>query len=296
MKEIIAPIKRELLLAELSQLEPLRTTRHGSNEIYVFDANSSPNLMREVGRLREEAFRDGGGGTGNEVDIDTDDCATDGYRQLIAWDPNALEIVGGYRFIICKDSHPNHLSTEHYFSFSDEFRDNYLPYTIELGRAFIKNSGDAMKSIFALDNLWDGIGALIKTNPQAKYLLGKVTMYESYNIEARNMFYYFLNKYYPDAEKLVCGLNPLEMDIDASLYQTIFTGENFQEDYKILRTRIRDYGEIIPPLFNAYINLTSSMRVFDSVPNPELGNVFETGILVPIGSIYPDKYERYTSW
>lgn len=296
MKEIIPAVERNLLREELAKLELLRTTRHGGNEIYVFDAQTAPNLMREVGRLREEAFRDGGGGSGNELDIDDDDMALDGYKQLVAWDPIAHEIIGGYRFIISHDSCPKHMSTEHYFRFSDQFREEYLPHTLELGRAFVKSSGDALKSIYALDNIWDGIGALLKRHPEVKYLLGKVTMYSSYNIEARNMFFYFLRKYYPDTERLVEGINPLKMDINMDLYDTIFTGETFQDDYKILRSRIRDYDEIIPPMFNAYINITSTMKVFDSVYNPQLGDVYETCILVPVSSIYPDKLERYTTW
>ena len=111
MQEIIPAVDRALLREELAQLEPLRTTRHGGNVIYIFRAESSPNLMREVGRLREEAFREGGGGSGNELDIDSDDLATDGYQQLIAWNPESEEIIGGYRFIISHETHPKHLST-----------------------------------------------------------------------------------------------------------------------------------------------------------------------------------------
>ena len=296
MQEIIPAVDRALLREELAQLEPLRTTRHGGNVIYIFRAESSPNLMREVGRLREEAFREGGGGSGNELDIDSDDLATDGYQQLIAWNPESEEIIGGYRFIISHETHPKHLSTEHYFRFSDLFREKYMPHTLELGRAFVKSSGDALKSIYALDNIWDGIGALLKTHPEVKYLLGKVTMYSSYNTEARNMFFYFLRKYYPDTEHLIEGITPLEMNIDNAHYAEVFTGEEFAEDYKILRSRIREHEEIIPPMFNAYINLTGSMKVFDSVYNPELGDVYETCILVPVESIYRDKFERYTTW
>lgn len=297
MKPIINPIDREILLSELSSsAELLRTTRHGNNEIYSFTAASAPNLMREVGRLREEAFRSGGGGTGEEVDIDADDMATDGYCQLIAWDPTTKEVIGGYRYIICSSSEQKHLSTEHYFRFSQEFREEYLPYTLELGRAFVNPGVDMLRGVYALDNLWDGIGALIKNNSNIKYLLGKVTMYSSYNIEARNMLFYFLRKHYPTSNNLVEGLHPISMDIDTESLNKIFTGSSFDEDYKILRAKIRDFEEVIPPMFNAYINLTNAMRIFDSVYNPELGNVYETGILVPIESIYPAKYERYTTW
>ena len=299
MKPIIPPVDKELLLSELSQLEKIRDTHHGGNEIYVFSAQSSPNLMREVGRLREEAFRDGGGGTGMEIDIDEDDTAEDGYNQLIAWNPKAQEIVGGYRYIISHQQHPQHLSTEHYFKFSEQFREGYLPHTIELGRAFVRlkyQPTAEARFIYALDNLWDGIGALIALHPEAKYLLGKVTMYSSYNEEARNMLFYFLNRYFPDKQHLVEGLHPMHMDIDTEKYDKLFVGESYAENYGILRHSIREYNEMIPPLVNAYMNLSSSMKVFDTVPNKELGDVFETGILITIEDIYQDKYDRYTKW
>lgn len=295
-KPIISPVERELLIAELATVEKLRDTRHGNNEIYIFDAATAPNLMREVGRLREKAFRSGGGGTGNELDIDADDTAADGYHQLIAWDPSTQEVIGGYRYIICTTPDQKHLSTEHYFRFSQKFRDNYLSNTLELGRAFVSPEIEMIKGVYALDNLWDGIGALIKLNNRIKFLLGKVTMYSSYNLEARDMLFYFLRKHYPGSEGLVEGLDPITMDIDNEKYGAIFTGENFAEDYKILRTRIRDYNEVIPPMFNAYINITNAMHIFDSVHNHELGDVYETGILVPVATIHTDKYERYTTW
>ena len=299
MKPIISHVDKELILSELSQLEKVRDTHYGGNEIYVFEALHSPNLMREVARLREEAFRSGGGGTGEELDIDEDDTALDGYHQLIAWSPKDQEIIGGYRYIISHEKHPHHMSTEHYFKFSELFREDYLPYTIELGRAFVQlkyqASGDS-RSIYALDNLWDGIGALIALHPEAKYLLGKVTMYSSYNEEARNMLFYFLQRYFPDRQHLIEGIHPLEMNIDTEKFDKIFTGESYAENYNILRHAIREYKEIIPPLINAYMNLSSSMKTFDTVPNQELGGVYETGILITIKDIYHEKYDRYTKW
>ena len=293
---IIDPVDVALLKSELNEKTFLRKTNRGNNEIYVVNNECAPNVLREIGRLREVSFRAVGGGSGTPCDLDHFDLEDKACFQLVVWNPDADEIIGGYRFIISHETHPKHLSTEHYFRFSDLFRERYMPHTLELGRAFVKSSGDALKSIYALDNIWDGIGALLNTNPAVKYLLGKVTMYSSYNTEARNMFFYFLRKYYPDTEHLIEGITPLEMNIDNAHYAEVFTGENFAEDYKILRSRIREHEEIIPPMFNAYINLTGSMKVFDSVYNPELGDVYETCILVPVESIYRDKFERYTTW
>ena len=299
MEPIIAPVDRTLLLAELTPERKVRDTHKAGNEIYLFDAASCPNLMREVGRLREEAFRAAGGGTGCEVDIDEEDTAEDGYYQLIVWDPTAQEIVGGYRFIVCTTSTPRHLSTEHYFRFSDRFRRRYLPHTLELGRSFVQpiyQTRANAKSIYALDNLWDGLGAILVLNPKVKYLFGKVTMYTSYDKSARNALLWFLHHYFPDREGLVEGLHPIELDLDDPAYEELFSGETFQENYRILMQKIREKNEHIPPLINAYMNLSPSMKVFDTVINPDFGDVEETGILVIVPDIYPEKRDRYMRW
>ncbi len=299
MEPIIAPVDRSLLLAELTPERKVRDTKRAGNEIYLFVAAECPNLMREVGRLREEAFRGAGGGTGMEVDIDEEDLAEDGYCQLIVWDPAAQEIVGGYRFIVCTSSHPRHLSTEHYFRFSDRFRRRYLPHTLELGRSFVQPSYQTRantKSIYALDNLWDGLGAIVVLYPKIKYLFGKVTMYTSYKTVARNALIWFLRHYFPDREGLVEGIHPIDLDLDDPYYEQLFSGETFHDNYRILVQKIREVNEHIPPLVNAYMNLSPTMKVFDTVTNPDFGDVEETGILVTVPDIYPDKKERYLRW
>jgi YfiH family protein len=234
---IIEPVARELLLAELTPARKMRNTHRAGNEIYIFSAAECPSLMREVGRLREAAFRGAGGGTGQEVDIDEEDLAGDGYYQLIVWDPSAQEIVGGYRFIVCTTPNPRHLSTEHYFRFSERFRRKFLPRTIELGRSFVQPAYQARgnaKSIYALDNLWDGLGALIVLNPKAKYLFGKVTMYTTYKAVARNALIWFLRRYFPDRDQLVEGIHPIRLDLDDPYYEELFCGATYMENYRIL--------------------------------------------------------------
>lgn len=297
MEPIIDPVPRHLLEAELTPERLWRHTNKAGNCLYTFAAAEAPNLMQEIGRLRELSFRDGGGGTGLRVDIDEMDTATpDGYTQLIVWDPTAKEILGGYRYIIPRSTHPAHLSTEHYFEFSNTFREKYLPYTIELGRSFVQpkyQSRNNPKSLFALDNLWDGLGALIVRHPDMRYFFGKVTMYGDYNRSARNMLIYFLRKHFPDHENLIRSRYPVEMDIDKEAMAKIFTGKNYTEDYKILSRSIRDFDETIPPLINAYMNLSPTMKVFDTAMNPDFGNVEETGILITLDEIYIQKVERH---
>lgn len=297
MKPIIEPVSREILLSELKAEYRLRYTNKADNEIYTLTAEQAPNVMQEIGRLRELAFRTSGGGTGQSVDIDQMDTHKNGYTQLIVWDPRANEIIGGYRYIIPRISNPECLSTERYFEFSDRFRTEFLPYTIELGRSFIQPDYQAngpMKAIFALDNLWDGLGFLLVKNPDIKYLFGKVTMYETYNSQARNALIWFLKKYFPDRDGLMKTRFPVDMQIDQVEMERIFVGPNYAQDYKILSRKIRNFEEVIPPLINAYMNLSPTMRVFDTSLNHDFGGVQETGILITVSDLYADKLLRHT--
>ncbi len=298
MKEVIEPVAAELLEKELTPDRLLRRTGRGGNELYVISAIECPHTMLEIGRLRELAFRGAGGGTGESVDIDDDDRAVDGYKQLIVWDPASREILGGYRFIISTSSHPGHLSSEHYFRFSELFRTKYLPYTIELGRSFVipRKGPDGTRNpkiIYALDNLWDGLGALIRQNPKSKYFFGKVTMYGDYNRQARNILLYFLGKYFPDNENLLDPINPVPLDIDEGKMSAIFNGGSYAEDLKILYRQVRQHEENVPPLINSYMNLSPTMKVFGTVTNPDFGSVEETGLLITIEDIHPDKTRRH---
>jgi hypothetical protein len=188
MKEIIPPVARELLEVELTSEKFQRKTNKADNEIYILSHHDSPNIMREIGRLRELTFRAAGGGIGEEIDIDIYDISeTNPYKQLIVWDPSRKEILGGYRFIHCTDLPRDEngelpLATAHLFRFSEQFINNYLPHVIELGRSFVQpdyqSSKAGSKALFALDNLWDGLGALMIDYPDVKYYFGKVTMYK----------------------------------------------------------------------------------------------------------------------
>jgi len=302
MKEIIAPVPKSALIAELTPDKLLRKTNKGDNEIYIITHHDSPNVMREIGRVREITFRDAGGGMGEEVDIDEYDTCDQPYKQLIVWDPQALEIIGGYRYIICDNLPVDEngivqLATTHLFKFSDKFVKDYLPYTLELGRSFVQphyqSSKAGAKALFALDNLWDGLGALIVNNPQIRYFFGKVTMYTHFHIKARNLIMYFFMKYFNDNEKLVTPIKPLDLGIDMNEMQLIFNGGSYKEDYRILSQKVREFGENIPPLINSYMNLSPSMKTFGTVINDHFGYVEETAIIVTISDIYEAKTDRH---
>ncbi|MCH5226481.1 MAG: GNAT family N-acetyltransferase [Muribaculaceae bacterium] len=301
MQPIINPIDRELIIKELTPDRLLRKANKGDNEVYVVDAFNAPNTMREIGRLREIAFRDAGGGTGLDCDIDEFDTMEKPCRQLIVWDPTDKEIVGGYRFILgediqLKDNVPN-IATSHMFGFSDKFLNHYLPNTLELGRSFVainyQSTRANTKAIYVLDNLWDGLGALTVIYPQIKYLFGKVTMYPSYGKEARDILLGFLDKYFHDDERLVWPLEQLPSDYRSAEIQKLFDGKDFREDYRKLNQTIRSLGRNIPPLVNAYMSLSPTMKMFGTAVNHEFGNVEETGIFFKISEIFEEKKRRH---
>ncbi len=302
MKQIIKRVDRALIMSELTQERLLRHTNKADNEIYIIDAFNAPNTMREIGRLREIAFRDAGGGTGKSCDIDEFDTMEKPCRQLIVWDTHAQEIIGGYRFILGEDIRFNeqgtpNIATSHMFNFSDKFIKEYLPNTLELGRSFValgyQSSKAGTKALYALDNLWDGLGALTVVYPQIKYLFGKVTMYPDYGVECRNMLLFFLHKYFHDNDNLVTPIKPLETHTDVEAMTKLFNGKNFKEDYKILNHSIREYGNNIPPLVNAYMSLSPTMKMFGTAINEEFGNVEESGIFFDISEIFEEKKERH---
>lgn len=298
MEPVIEPVDRKLIIKELTKEKFIRVTRKGRNYLYEVTAHDSPNVMKEIGRLREISFRLAGGGTGKSLDIDEYDVDPhEPYRQLIVWDPKDREIIGGYRYIHCGGLDIEKMATKELFDFSDEFVKDYMPFTIELGRSFVQPNYQSTsinrKSLYALDNLWDGLGALIVKYPNIKYFFGKVTMYTSYNPRARNMLLNFLNRYFPDNRSLVMPITPLECDMNNPYFTELFVDKEYKEGYKVLQKEIKNHGEHIPPLINSYMNLSPSMKVFGTAINHGFGGVEETGILVKIPDMYPEKVDRY---
>ena len=268
-QEIIAPIDKEILKQELTPERQLRMTNKSHNEIYIITAHNAPNVMKEIGRLREIAFREAGGGTGKDMDIDEFDTCENCYKQLIVWNPH----------------------------FSEKFIKEYAPYTIELGRSFVslpyQSSRMGAKSLFALDNLWDGLGALTVIQPNVRYFFGKFTMYPSYIRRGRDMILYFLHKHFADKENLIVPMKPLEIEADPKELEALFCEPDFKEDYRILNAEIRKLGYNIPPLVNAYMSLSPTMKLFGTAINYGFGDVEETGILIAIEEIFEQKRVRH---
>ena len=299
---IIEAIPVEVLKSELTPERQLRMTNKSHNEIYIVTAHNAPNVMQEIGRLREIAFREAGGGTGKSTDIDEFDTSENCYKQLIVWNPEAQEIIGGYRYLEgtkweMDDKGQPILATSHMFHFSEKFLSEYMPYTIELGRSFVslpyQSSRMGAKSLFALDNLWDGLGALTVIMPNVKYFFGKKTMYPSYIRKGRDMILYFLKKHFDDKERLIIPMKPLKIEADEHELEQLFCGKDFKEDYKILNSEVRRLGYNIPPLVNAYMSLSPTMKLFGTAINYGFGDVEETGILIAMDEILEEKKVRH---
>lgn len=302
MEEIIPRIPRELLLSELTPEKKLRTTNKSGNEIYIVTWQDSPNVVRELGRLREVAFRAAGGGTGLSMDLDEFDTMENPYKQLLVWDPEAQEILGGYRYLLGSEVKLDEngqpiLATSHMFRFSEKFVREYLPYTIELGRSFVtleyQSSRMGAKGLFALDNLWDGLGALTVIMPDVRYFFGKFTMYPSYDRMARDMILYFLKVYFSDPDSLILPMKPLSLWHDECIFEKLFAGNDFKQDYRVLNREVRNLGYNIPPLVNAYMGLSPTMKLFGTAINDEFGDVEETGILIAVDEILEEKRVRH---
>lgn len=302
MTPIADRVNRELLAKELTLDIFVRNTNKANNQIYIFNGNNKPHLLREVGRLREWSFREAGGGTGKDLDLDEFDEGEYAYNQLIVWNSEDQEIVGGYRFTFCKDNQDSegkyHLSTTEILSFSDDLISTYFPKTIELGRSFVQPnyqpSKDSKKGIFSLDNLWDGLGALVVDYPEMEYFFGKITMYTNFNRQARDLILTFMWTFFPDTEKLVTPVSPLKWTFNQAFSDEI-KGLEYKPAYNLLSQNVRQLGEQVPPLFNSYMSLSPTMKTFGTAINDHFGGVEETGIMVKISDIYEEKKSRHVN-
>ena len=300
---IIDPVDVELLKKELNSETFLRKTNRGDNEIYVVNNENSPNVLREIGRLREVSFRAVGGGSGTECDLDHFDLEDKACFQIVVWNPEDEEIIGGYRFTRWKMAsfHENgqpYVNTEHLFDFSQEFLDKYFPYCIEMARAFVQpkyqSAQAGRKALFALDNLWDGIGGVVASDPSVKYLSGKVTIYSSSPELSRKAMVYYLDKHFGDRNGLITSKNPETWtEEQAAMFDEMFTGANYKENYQILNNYVKSMGDSIPPLIHLYINLSETMKTFGTTFDPDFGDCYDTAMLITVADIYKEKYDRY---
>jgi len=297
MEALINPVDCKIIENELKYSEFLRVSRMGNNEIYSVNGGNNPFTMDEIGRLRELTFRQSGGGIGASKDVDNFDKLPNGYKQLVVWDPKEKCILGGYRFRSFENDQNielQQLATGEVYDISQNFEYDYLQHTIDLGRAFIKpifQTKQIKKNLHILDNLWDGLGALI--TKQSKYFLGRIVLYPNMNKIIRNLIIYFLEKHFNMGNSLLMPKIPFQPEIDRLQMEQILDENNPEGDIKKLRKIALASDETIPPLIQAYMKLSPTMQSVGATIDTSFGDLYEICIMITIQDIYPKYLKRY---
>jgi hypothetical protein len=300
MKDIIPPADPLQIQEQLQSQPCLDSLSRGRAQLYVVDGAQAPLVMQEIGRQREIAFRSGGGGTGLSCDMDRyDQDPALGFRQLICWDSEEKEIMGGYRVLsgrICQkqaDGQPD-MPSAHLFHFSEAFVKEMLPVTLELSRSFIvekhqRQSEDVRRNVFTLDQLFSGLSYLSGVE-KVQYVFGKVTFYPSYPQEAFSMLEAFFRKYCLDTA-LVVPHQPYEVPVWADARKVLIHND-YREDFRALRRVMSQKGYYIPPILSSYIKIFKHITTFGAAVNDEFGNVVEMGLLASVSNLLPGRYAQ----
>ncbi|XBS69645.1 GNAT family N-acyltransferase [Acerihabitans sp. KWT182] len=260
--------------------------------IYLYRRNGEEYvpILRELGRLREIAFRAVGEGSGRRRDLDSYD---DDYFHLILWDAQALEIVGAYRFIPTEEQYRlkgmDGIYTHSLFRYGHQM-DDVLAQGIELGRSFVQPAYWGKRS---LDYLWIGIGAYLAKYPQYRYLFGPVSISGGMPVAARDLLIAFYRLYFPPSLPLATSRQPYPASLPHVLAQ--FTGDNYQEDLLRLKRLFANVGCSIPPLYKQYSELCEAggVQFIDFGCDPAFNNCIDGLVLVDLHLLKPARYERY---
>lgn len=294
-KNIIHPVDRKSIKRELNDAQLIGVTSD-EKKIILTGFNDSPNVLNEIARLREITFRKVGEGTGKKMDFDRFDKH---YKHLVVWDENELEIVGSYRIglgnDITKSIGDNGFYTSTIFQYDIEFKKKFIPNSIELGRSFVQKK---YWNTNALNYLWQGIGAFLVHHENIKYMFGGVSISNSYPESAKKMIVYYFNKWFGSENSLASALSPFTVpDSSKRKYDEIFTGNNYKEDYKILKTMLKPYGYSVPILYRHYSELCyeGGVKFLDFAVDESFENCIDGLILVDVNLIKDEKRERFIS-
>ena len=284
---IARPEDRATLKRELAQAESLGTTADGKT-IYLWQRNGQEEapILRELGRLREIAFRAVGEGSGKRRDTDSFD---DDYLHLILWDDEDLEIVGAYRFIPTAMREPEALYSYSLFHYDDKMRD-ILEHGIELGRSFIQPRYWGRRG---LDYLWSGIGAYLARYPHYRYLFGPVSISGGLPPAARDLLVAFYRLWFPAMHPLAASRRPYPASLPEVLAQ--FGGEDYVEDLTRLKSLLGNLGCGIPPLYKQYSELCEpgGVQFIDFGSDPAFNNCVDGLVLVDLCYLKAIRYQRY---
>ena len=289
---IASPECKKELKKAIECCEHLGKTSDGM-VIYLYQYQGSSPLFRELGRLREIAFRAVGEGSGNRRDIDKYDMH---YQHLVLWDEHALELVGAYRLACAQDVIEQHsqsgLYTDSLFNYTQDMTP-YFKQGIELGRSFVQPKYWGRKS---LDYLWYGIGAFINRYPQYRYLFGAVSVSNALPEQAKSLLVHYYQHYYGCEKSLATPNNAFRHTPDQQTQCTnLFEGNNIKEDFVELKHILANMGTHVPTLFKQYTELCepNGVKFLSFSIDPQFNNCIDGLVLVDLEKVKPSKAKRY---
>jgi putative hemolysin len=278
---IARPEDRLALRRELQRAQILGHTADGK-QIVLVDAAADSAVLRELGRLREIAFRQVGEGTGKRRDIDLFDTY---YRHVVLWDDAELQIAGAYRIgeagRVVKERGLDGLYTHRLFAYGDALR-TCLPEALELGRSFVQPRYQGLR---ALDLLWQGIGAYLLARPHVRYLFGPASLSAAYPEAARRMIVAFFARYYGGGDAYAAARLPFELAAD----------DFCPKDLRTLKEALAEMGVAIPVLYKQYAELCEpgGTRFLAFSVDPAFSNCIDALVLVDLHRLKAAKRERY---
>jgi hypothetical protein len=271
----------------IKQCEILGETADGKTMYLYQYAHRSP-ILREIGRLRELAFRAVGEGTNKRRDIDRHDKF---YYHLILWDNTDKEIVGAYRFGDAKKlamPHKGRLYSTTLFNYHPTMQP-YLEEGLELGRSFVQPKYWGKRS---LDYLWFGIGAFLKKYPRYRYLFGPVSLSNELPSEAKDLITCFYTLYFGNKPGLATALVPYQA---TSNTQGIFVGNNYKEDFALLKKHLNGMGANVPTLYKQYTETfnENGVHFLSFSVDPDFNHCIDGLVLADLTQLKDKKRLRY---
>lgn len=288
--EIIAAVPEEVIQKEITAIESFKTLTYDCFDCYVVSSSLIPNVLKEIGRLREVTFRAVGEGTNKSIDLDEYDLY---YDHLILWDRNAKKIAGAYRIgngpeIIARYGSKG-LYTTSLFRMSRKMNP-ILSQSIELGRSFIVQ--EYQKHRLSLFLLWKGILFYLLANPRFRYIIGPVSISNAYQEVSKELIIQFIERNYFDHElsKFVEPKNAFRpkvknVDTDALI-------EASSSDMKKMDKIIADIEPssfTMPVLLKKYLQQNAKILAFNA--DPKFNNALDGLMLLDLQNLPADTVE-----
>ena len=289
---VAKPESRESLEKDLKQCQSLGTTPDGKG-LFLTTQTQSPGIVREIARLREATFRPVGEGSGYERDTDQFDAH---YHHLFIWSYDDRDIVGAYRLgdarKLIEQAGVAGLYTNTLFHFSPTMT-SYFQQGLELGRSFVQPK---YQNRYALEYLWQGIGAFVQRHPHIRYLFGSASISARYGHEATARIAHFYKTHVNQLPVDVSPRTPFCVSNSLEVQQANeMPGDDFQTDLTTLQSALAAQDLTIPLLFKHYSQATSKDGVSFSAFNvdPAFSNCVDAFVIADLTRLLPKKKRRY---